>query len=144
MILMLFQFTFRLWPEFILIVILPILLLSEIITLKIALKITKAEERRKFKFCAMSFLIQAGVILFIASPLILLGLAGGFDEYGPNPLLIIATIALAIFIELNLLNVIHKIGIKRALIVFGIMMIPVVILGVLVSILVASSSYMQF
>lgn len=116
--------------QFILIIIVPIFIVAEIIALKIALKITKAEERTKLKMVAMSFLIQMGVMLFVASPLILIGFAdptGQDTTQGIDPGLIGVFVALALFIDINVINILHKLGYKRSLIVFGFLVIPAVL-----------------
>ena len=114
---------------FLLLIIVPIAIVAEIFTLKIGLVVTKAESRRRFKFCAVSFLIQAAAIFFILSPVFLTFLAGGFENQGPDPGLIIPLGILALFIDLQILNVIHKLGIKRALVVFFFMAITGIIIG---------------
>lgn len=118
------------FTDFLLYIILPIFIISGIIALKIGLTIAKAEVWRGMKFCALSFVIQLGVILFIASPLILFGFAGEM-EGAPPIALIMVFLVLALFIDIQVINVIHKLGLKRAILVFIIMMIPVGILGVI-------------
>ena len=105
------------FTDFILIILVPILVVLDIIALKIGLRITKAEYHTKIKHCAISFAVQLGVIIFIASPLLLLAFAGQFDEGGLDASLILVFIALALFIDIQVLNVIHKLGLKRAVIV---------------------------
>ena len=96
------------------IIISVVLILSDIILLKIGLTITKAQEKKGWKWVAGSFAIQFLLVFFIGSPLMIWGLSGDFDG---DPGVIAPIILLAIFIDFNLINVIHKIGMKRSLIV---------------------------
>lgn len=95
-----------------------------LILLKIGLVVTKAETRTRFKWLLASFGIQVGMFFFVGSPMILLGISGAFGEQGPEVILIIIFLVLALFIEVHVLNIIHRLGIKRALLVFGLMAIP--------------------
>ena len=77
------------------------------------------------------------VIGIIATPLILMGIAGAF-RYEPPPIsAIIITLVVAIFIVLNTINVIHHTGIAKALLVFLFMLIPLIIGGVLIGLMFA-------
>ena len=100
-----------------------------LILLKIGLLISKAETRTGFKWLLGSFGIQVGMFFFVGSPLILLGISGAFGEQGPEVILIIIFLVLALFIEVNLLNIIHRLGILRALLVFGLMVAPFLIVS---------------
>jgi hypothetical protein len=98
---------------------LPLILLGlfiggGIILLKLGLIFTKAETKRDMQWVAISFFIQIATIFFISSPLFLMGIIGAFDE-GPPIGAIIPIILLSAFIDLNLINIIHKLGIKRAI-----------------------------
>ena len=95
-----------------------------LIMLKIGLIITKAEARTGFKWLIGSFGIQVGMFFFVASPLILMGVSGAFGEHGPEIVLIIIFLILALFMDVHLLNVLHRVGLKRALLIFGFMAIP--------------------
>ncbi|MFX1409256.1 MAG: hypothetical protein ACFFA6_02805 [Promethearchaeota archaeon] len=108
------------------IIFLVILLVGDIFLLKLFLIITKAESKRDIRWVAISFLIQFALIFFICLPLFLVGLTGGFDERGPDPGVIIPFIVLSIFIDLNLINVIHKIGIKRSILVAFFISAPII------------------
>ena len=99
------------------IIIAIVLIVADIFILKIGLSITKAQEKTNFKWVAGSFGIQFGIIFFISAPMILGGLTGQMSEGGPSPLLIALTIIFSSFIDLNIINVLHKIGMKRALII---------------------------
>jgi hypothetical protein len=100
-----------------------------LILLKIGLVISKAETRTGFKWVLGSFGIQVGMFFFVGSPLILLGISGAFGKQGPEIILIIIFLVLALFIEVNLLNIIHRLGLKRALLVFGLMVAPFLIVS---------------
>ena len=100
-----------------------------LILLKIGLVISKAETRTEFKWVLGSFGIQVGMFFFVGSPLILLGISGAFGKQGPEIILIIIFLVLALFIEVNLLNIIHRLGMKRALLVFGLMVAPFLIVS---------------
>ena len=132
----------RLFPDFILMVLLPIFLIVELIVLFIGLKLVKAEERNSFKFVVVSFIIQILTLFFINSPFIFMGLTGAFNNGGPDPLIIILFIMLSIFIDINIINAIHKIGLKRALFVFLLMLIPIFIFGGLIGYLVSMANMM--
>ena len=100
---------------------------GDILLLKLGLIITKAQNRTRMKWVAVSFLIQFGVILIISSPLFLLGFAGAFDG-GPG--VIIPKIIYCTFIDLNVNNVIHQVGLKRSLVVVLIIIVPIVFIMV--------------
>ncbi len=96
---------------------------GDILLLKLGLTITKAQKRTRMKWVAVSFLIQFGVIFIISSPMFLLGFAGAFDG---DPGVVIPIIILCTFIDLNVINVIHQVGLKRSLIVVSIIILPIV------------------
>jgi len=100
---------------------------GDILLLKFGLAITKARERTRMKWVAVSFLIQFGVIFLISSPLFLLGFAGAFKG---EPEVTIPIIILCTFIDLNVINVIHQVGLKRSLIVVLIIILPIVFIMV--------------
>jgi hypothetical protein len=88
------------------------LLVLGIFILKIALAISKAEVRRNMKWVAGSFIIQFGLIFFISSPMMLHQI---FIVHGePRLEMIIPTIIICFFIDMNAINVIHRIGIKKS------------------------------
>lgn len=106
------------------IVVMVIAFIVGLILLKIGLVVTKAETRTRFKWLLASFGIQVGMFFFVGSPMILLGISGAFGPGGPAVILIIIFLVLALFIQVHVLNIIHHLGIKRALLVFGLMAIP--------------------
>jgi hypothetical protein len=110
--------------EMIPIIIAVSLIVGDILILKIGLAITKAQEKTNFKWVAGSFGIQFGVIFFISIPMILGGWTGQFTE-GPPILTIILTVIFCGFIDTNVINIIHKIGLKRSLIIVLLILGPI-------------------
>lgn len=96
---------------------------GDILLLKLGLTITKAQEKKNMKWVAGSFGIQLGIIFFIGSPLILYGMIGRFQG---DPGLIIPVVLFAVFIDLHVINVIHKIGLKRSLVVVIFVVGPII------------------
>jgi hypothetical protein len=108
---------------------LPIILIvavaaGDILLLKLGLVITKAKLRTRMKWVAGSFLIQFAIIFIISSPLFLLGAIGAFR--GEDSGVIIIIIVLSAFIDLNIVNILHQIGLKRSLIIVVIVLVPLV------------------
>ena len=97
-------------------IIMGVLIVVDIIILKIGLVITKAKIKTDMKNVALSFFIQFGLIVFISTPMIFQGSLGYFDQ-GLPPGLIMATILFSAFIDWQIINIVHKIGLKRAFIV---------------------------
>ena len=108
-----------------------------LLLLKIGLLLTKAEVRTGFKWLLASFGFQVGTFFFVGGPLMLLGFAGEM-EGGPPVVLMIIFIFLALFIGVNVLNVTHQLGMKRALIVFMIMLIPLLVVDAILIMLLVS------
>ena len=108
---------------------------GDILLLKLGLTITKAQKRTRMKWVAVSFLIQFGVILIISSPMFLLGFAGAFKG---EPEVIIPIIILCTFIDLNVINVIHQVGLKCSLIVVLIIILPIVFIMVNIGFVLSS------
>ncbi len=102
-----------------------ILIVVDIFLLKIGLLVAKAEYRTKIKWVGVSFLIQFGAIFFISSPMLILGFTGAFHEGPPAGFIILAIVGSA-FLDLNLINVIHKIGLKRSFFVTIIILVPII------------------
>ncbi|MHA1191602.1 MAG: hypothetical protein ACTSP9_04815 [Promethearchaeota archaeon] len=105
-----------------------------ILFLKLGLATVKSRTRKEFKLLAISILIQLSMIALLASPFILMGFAGEFEDNGTSPVLIIFAIVLAIFLDLNIINILHKTGMKSAILCFFLMIIPLVagsVIGVL-------------
>ena len=119
-------FQIGLTPELIILIVVPIIFIaSEILFLKIGLKITKAEKRTNLKWVVGSLFIQIGLITFIGVPLIIMGASGGFDDGGPDLAMLIPLIIMGILIEVNLINVIHEPGIGRSIVIFIFFVIPI-------------------
>ncbi|MBY9017660.1 MAG: hypothetical protein KGD66_02405 [Candidatus Lokiarchaeota archaeon] len=105
-----------------------------ILFLKLGLASVKSKTKKGFKLLAISILIQLSMIALLASPFILMGFAAGEFDKEPSPVLIIFAIVLAIFMDLNIINILHKTGLKRAILCFFLMIIPLVagsVVGVL-------------
>ena len=98
---------------------------GDIVLLKLALVVTNAQKKTRMKWVAGSFAIQFGIIFIISSPLFLLGFLGSFRG---EPDVIIPIVILAVFIDLNVINVLHQVGLKRS---FGILLltfIPIILI----------------
>jgi len=93
------------------------------VLLKIGLIIVRAEKRTNIKWVGYSFLIQIGLAFGIGSPLMLLGFAGAFDG---DPVAIIPIIIVVFAINLNVINVIHQIGLKRSLAIMSMLIVPII------------------
>jgi hypothetical protein len=67
----------------------------------------------------------------VCSPLFLLGIFG-FFQGGSKDIIptVVPLIILSLFIDLNVINVLHQIGLKRSLVVFLLTFVPIVLLMV--------------
>jgi hypothetical protein len=111
--------------DYIPLIIIGSLLVLAIFILKICLAISKAEVRKGMKWVAISSLIQFGVIFFISSPMMLLGI---FIWHGPpKPEVLIPTILISFFIDVNVMNIIHRIGIKKSVVIGIFLIAPITI-----------------
>ena len=82
------------------------------------------------KWVAGSFAIQFGIIFIISSPLFLLGFMGALNGE-PKLDVLIPIVILSLFIDLNVINVLHQVGIKRS---FGILLftfVPLIIIMII-------------
>jgi len=95
---------------------------GDILLLKLGLAITKSQKRTRMKWVAGSFLIQFGVVFIISSPLFLLGIMGA---YHGEPGGLVPIILLSIFIDFNVINILHQIGLKRSLVVVILTFAPI-------------------
>jgi hypothetical protein len=77
------------------------------------------------KWVAGSFAIQFGIIFIISSPLFFLGFMGNFRG---EPDVIIPIIILSSFIDLNVINVLHQVGLKRSLGILLITFVPLIMI----------------
>jgi len=100
-----------------------LLILFDMLFLKIGLAITKAEVKKNMKWVAISYGIQLGVIFFVCSPLILYGMIGALEI---NPGIMILVVFFSLFIDVNIINLIHRIGIKRSVVVVFFVVLPLV------------------
>ncbi|MFW9882457.1 MAG: hypothetical protein ACFFG0_56060 [Candidatus Thorarchaeota archaeon] len=99
------------------------LMVGSFLLFAIGIYAAKAQEKTNLKWILGSFFIQFGVIFFVSSPLLLYGMTGQFNG---DPRLIIPVVILSIFIVINMVNVIHKIGLKRSFIVVFLFVLPMV------------------
>ena len=99
--------------------------ITSVLFLKLGLKFVKAERRRTFKWTAISFFLQVLVIFMMGSPFILLGFANALSDKGPPMGIIILMVVIAVFIDMNVINVIHRTGLLKSLWPFLLMAIPV-------------------
>lgn len=106
-------------------IMIAVLLLVGVFIFAIALAITKADVKTNAKWVFGSFFIQFAIIFFISTPMILGGITGDFENGGPNPGTILPTIIFSAFIDVQVVNVIHKLGMKRSLIVVILIIIPI-------------------
>ena len=102
---------------------------GDILLLKLALVVTKAQKRTRMKWVAGSFVIQFGIIFIVSSPLFLLAFMGSFKGELD---VIIPIVILSLFIDLNVINILHQVGLKRS---FGILLITFVPLIIVMIIL---------
>jgi len=100
------------------------LILGSFILFTIGLFLTKAQVKRNFKWILGSFFIQFGIIFFVISPSILWGMTGEFQE--ENQGIIVPLVLVSIFIVIHMVNVIHKIGLKRSFVVVFLFVIPMI------------------
>jgi hypothetical protein len=110
-----------------------VLIVVDIFLLKLGLFLMKSEYRTKIKWVGISFLIQFGAIFFISSPMLILGFTGAFSDGsstsgggGPPAGLIVLAIVGSTFLDFNLINVIHKIGLKKSFLVTIIILVPII------------------
>ncbi|MBN1799929.1 MAG: hypothetical protein JW891_00390 [Candidatus Lokiarchaeota archaeon] len=96
--------------------------------LKIGLVAAHAEVKREWKWVFASAFMQAGAVFFVMLPLFFNMLLETNMEGGPPVGLLLGLMSLGLFIDLNILNMFHRIGIKKALIIFLFEIIPVVII----------------
>jgi len=106
-------------------IIMGVLAVADIVLLKLALVVTKAQKRNKMNWVAGSFAIQFGIIFIISSPLFFLGFMGNFRG---EPDVIIPIIILSSFIDLNVINVLHQVGLKRSLGILLLTFVPLIMI----------------
>jgi hypothetical protein len=99
------------------------LLVADLVLLKIGLVLTKTKRWKKMKWAVASYFIQFGVVFSIGSPLFLLGIIGAFRG---DPAGIIPVVIISAFVDVNVVNVIHRIGLRRSLVVVVIILVPMI------------------
>ena len=100
------------------------LVIIGIIVLKICLKITKAEKRTDIKWILISIGMQVGVVMLCSIPMMLAGFSGAFNDSDGPPPEMFPVLFLAIFININLVNVLYEVGIGKSIFIFLIFLIP--------------------
>ena len=100
-------------------------------TLFLKFGLAKSHSKRNFKWLAISIIMQLFMIALLASPFILMGFAGEFSDGDPSTVLIIFAIILAIFLDLNIINILHKTGLKRAILCFLLILVPLIVGGII-------------
>ncbi|MFX1567664.1 MAG: hypothetical protein ACFFCV_04765 [Promethearchaeota archaeon] len=120
---MLFQIGIPVGAQMGLIISAVLLILFDMLFLKIGLAITKAQVKKNLKWVAFSWVIQFGVIFFIGSPLILYGMIGRFQG---DPGIIMLVIFFAVFIDVNIINLLHRVGLKRSVVVMIFVVGPII------------------
>lgn len=118
-------------------IIAAVIIVCGMLILKFGLSVTKAESNTNFKWIAGSFFIQYGVTLFISAPMLLdmvLTITGGssYNFENINTGSIAVTLTFSVFISVNLINMIHKPGIKRSIIIALLIIGPIVSSSVLI------------
>jgi len=103
-------------------------IVGDILLLKLGLVATKAQKRNNMKWVAGSFFIQFGIVFVISSPLFLLGIMGA---YHGEPQGMVPIIILSIFIDLNIINILHQIGLKRSFVVVVFTFVPIMLIMVI-------------
>ncbi len=101
---------------------------GDILLLKLALVVTKAQKRTRMKWVAGSFAIQFGIIFIISSPLFLQAFMGSFKGELD---VIIPIVILSLFIDLNVINVLHQVGLKRSFGILLITFVPIIIVMII-------------
>ncbi len=120
---MFFQFGLPTGGQMSLLISAVVMILLDMLLLKIALAITKAEVKKNMKWVAASWGIQFGIILFIASPIFLYTILGRFEE---DAGIIILVTFFSVFIDVNVINLIHRIGLKRSTVVMIFVVGPII------------------
>ena len=110
-------------PEMESFLLIAILIIVDLVLLKVALAVTKTQRWKNMKWAAASYFIQFGIVFAVGSPLFLLGMIGAFDG---NPGAIVPIVIIAAFADVNIVNIIHRIGLRRSIIVVIFIIVPMV------------------
>ncbi len=107
-------------------VITPILIVTiasvvGMVLLKVGLSIVKAEKKTSMKNVLMYYLIYLGTIMFILMQLIFI------EMRGFNLVPILGLSILAVFIVTNMINIFHDTGIKKAIFITVLLIIPITV-----------------
>ncbi len=106
-------------------IMIAVLLLVGVLVFRIGLAITKADVKVNTKWVFASFFIQFGLIFFISTPMILSGVTGGASSGGLTIGGMATTILFSAFIDLNVINVLHRLGMKRSLVIVILVLLPI-------------------
>lgn len=109
------------WEVITPILIITIASLVGIVLLKVGLSIVKAEKKTSMKNVLMYYLIYLGTIMFILMQLIFI------EMRGFNIIPILGLSILAVFIVTNMINIFHDTGIKKAIFITVLLIIPITI-----------------
>jgi len=110
--------------------------LFELIMLKVGLFLSKAEIRKDILWVLGSSVIQIGLLFIILSPVLLNIIAGAYNNSPPPIFLIVSLVIMYVIVDVNVINVIHHIGIAKSFGVFIIFTVPLFfVVGFIVPIL---------
>jgi len=117
-----------------------VLIFAGIVILKIGLALAKAESKTNFKWVAISYLILYGVTLFVSSPMLLdmflseMECMEQTDCYyeGPPGEIIAMVVIFSTFLVVNLINLIHKPGLRRSFVLTLLILGPIIGSNVLI------------
>ncbi len=107
-------------------VITPILIVTiasvvGMVLLKVGLSIVKAEKKTRMKNVLMYYFIYLGTIMFILMQLMFI------EMRGFNIVPILGLSILAVFIVTNMINIFHDTGIKKAIFITVLLIIPITV-----------------
>lgn len=107
-------------------VITPILIVTiasiiGMVLLKVGLSIVKAEKKTSMKNVLIYYLIYLGTIMFIMMQLMFI------EMRGFNIVAILGLSILAVFIVTNMINIFHDTGIKKAIFITVLLIIPITV-----------------
>ena len=83
------------------------------------------------KWVAGSFVIQFGIVFVVNSPLFILGITGSISgDAGDIIPMVLPIIILSLFIDLNIINILYQVGLKRSLVVLLFTFAPIILMMV--------------
>lgn len=96
-------------------------LVSGIFLLKLGLSLVKAEKKTSMKHVMIYYLIYLGTIMFVMMQMVFIQMSG------PDFFIIIPLAVIATFIVTNMINIFHDTGIKKAIVLTIILIVPITI-----------------